>query len=291
MFVCIFSTGSCSGFSTTNSETPQTNDPNIATATSPTFQPQDTQFPKQTTTHPSIQFADPIDSGWMTLQNGLERRTIKLTSENGSLIESLFVLRIDPEFFNFNVFFEPDSPKDLRQWQNFTGALVVVNGGYFYKQEERYYANGLIIVEGQSIGISYGSYAGMLAITQDGPELRWLEQKPYDPEEPLLAGLQSFPLLVKPGGKLGFPAENEDYQNARRTVIGQDHQGNILLMIAPQGYFTLHQLSKFLTGMDLDLNIAINLDGGPSSGLLIADPYEEIPAYSLLPIVITVHPR
>ena len=98
-------------------------------------------------------------------------------------------------------------------------------------------------------------------------------------------------MLVKPGGELGFPAESEDNVRARRTVIAQDREGRILFLIAPRGQFTLHQLSRYLTESDLNLDIAINLDGGPSSGLMIANPREVIPSQSLLPVVILVFPR
>ena len=62
-------------------------------------------------------------------------------------------------------------------------------------------------------------------------------------------------------------------------------------MVAPPGSLTLHQLSAFLTGADLGIDIAINLDGGPSSGILLVEPDEVIPALSPLPIVITAHVR
>jgi exopolysaccharide biosynthesis protein len=118
-----------------------------------------------------------------------------------------------------------------------------------------------------------------------------LAQQPYDPNEPLQSALQSFPILVKPGGELGFGPEHEDYVQARRSLIAQDQAGRILLMVAPQGNLTLHQLSAFLTDADLGIDIAINLDGGPSSGILLAGTDEVIPALSPLPIVITVHQR
>ena len=78
---------------------------------------------------------------------------------------------------------------------------------------------------------------------------------------------------------------------ARRTVIAQDRQGRILFIVTPQGYFSLHQLSAYLTASELDLDIAINLDGGGSTGLLVAEPREVIPSKVLLPFVILVYPR
>jgi uncharacterized protein YigE (DUF2233 family) len=129
----------------------------------------------------------------------------------------------------------------------------------------------------------------MLAIQQDRAELRWLVQRPYNSYEPLQAALQSFPILVQPGGKLGFPADREDHARARRTVIGQDKNGRILFIVAPEGYFTLHQLSAYLTESNLNLDIALNLDGGGSTGILVANPSEIITSDRLLPFVILVY--
>jgi hypothetical protein len=158
-------------------------------------------------------------------------------------------------------------------------------------ENEKYIPNGLTIVNGQALGDSYEGFGGMLAIREGLAQLRWLVQEPYDTGEQLWAALQSFPVLVKPGGELGFPAEFEDNLQARRTAIAQDREGRILFLLAPRGHFTLHQLSLFLTGSDLNLDIAINLDGGPSSGILLAEPREVIPSQSLLPIVILVYSR
>ena len=37
--------------------------------------------------------------------------------------------------------------------------------------------------------------------------------------------------------------------------------------------------------------MAMNLDGGTSTGLLMAEPYEHLPAFVRLPTVIAVYPR
>ena len=65
----------------------------------------------------------------------------------------------------------------------------------------------------------------------------------------------------------------------------------MLFIVAPEGYFTLHELSVYLTESDLSLDIAFNLDGGGSTGILVADPSEVIPSRVLLPFVILVHAR
>lgn len=261
------------------------------TALVPTATPTPTFTPIPSSTPTLLPTVEPApDTGWYWVQPGMERRSIRLYNDQNQQIESLYLLRLDPNQFRFDVAFD-ETALSLETWQTRTNALVVLNGGYFRIENNRHFPNGLTIVNGGSFGSSYDSFAGMLAISDEAVELRWLAEKPYDPGEPLRAALQSFPLLVKPGGELGFPAQYEDNLKARRTVIGQDWEGRILLLVAPQGYFTLHQLSLYLTESDLQLHIALNLDGGPSSGILLADPPESIPSQSLLPFVILVHAR
>lgn len=97
--------------------------------------------------------------------------------------------------------------------------------------------------------------------------VRWLREWPYDPDEPLVEAVQSFPVLVKPGGVMGFPADADEGKPARRTVVAQDRSGSILVIVAPRGYLSLHELAVFLVGSDLEVDVALNLDGGGSTGL------------------------
>jgi exopolysaccharide biosynthesis protein len=244
--------------------------------------PTNTQKPTSTPIKP--------DSGWVSLRSGLERRMINILDESGQHLEALYLLRINPEAFLFRIEYQTP-PKTLGDWQKDTGALILVNGGYFRVEGDIYIPTGLTIINGQVIGNTYGDYAGMLGITDLGPELRWMAQEPYTPGESIESALQSFPLLIKPGGVLGFPRQNEDYKQARRSVIGRDFEGRFVLIVASHGIFTLHQLSLFLAESDLNLDIALNLDGGPSSGILLADPYEEIQSLSPLPVIIAVYTR
>ena len=230
------------------------------------------------------------DTGWSVLQPGLERRLVRIYNGQNQPVESVYIWRLDQKHFRMDVAYV-GRPKSLETWQRETNAALVVNGGFFSIENERYFPNGLTIVNGEASGSSFDGFGGMLAIHPDRAELRWLVQQPYNSYEPLQAALQSFPILVQPGGELGFGAERENHAKARRTVIAQDKDGRILFIVAPQGYFTLHQLSVYLTESDLNLDIAINLDGGGSTGLLVADPREIIPSRVLLPFVILVYER
>lgn len=228
--------------------------------------------------------------GWSTVGPGLERRVVRIDDSQGQQVETVHIWRVDQRRFRLDVAFDK-RPKTLEDWQSETNAAMVVNGGYFSINNEQYSPDGLVVLQGAASGKSFRGFGGMLAITGRGAELRWLEQKPYDPSEQLDAALQSFPILVQPGGGLGFGSKREDGAHARRTVIAQDRSGRILFIVTPQGYFTLHQLSAYLTASDLDLDIAINLDGGGSTGLLVAEPRQVIPSKVLLPFVILVYER
>jgi len=223
------------------------------------------------------------DTGWQEVQPGLERRHLFVFNAQNQLLDRLAILRLDPALFAVRVAYRPGEAQSLEAWQAETDALITVNGGFF---TEGNIATGLTIVEGQPFGASYDDFAGMLAVTDSDVTLRWLRERPFDAQEPLRYAVQSFPVLV-PGGVLGFP--DEDGVPARRTVIAQDRNGRLLFIIAPGGFMTLHQMSQWLVNSDLDLHIALNLDGGPSTGLLLADSDLAIPAFGLLPAVITVH--
>lgn len=230
------------------------------------------------------------DPNWSQLEPGLERRVTHIYDDKNQHVESLYVWRLDQDHFRLDVAFDA-KPKTLETWQKETDAALVVNGGYFSINNEKYSADGLLVANGKVSGRSFYGYGGMLAIDESSAELRWLVQKPYNSHEPLQAALQAFPMLVKPGGELGFPSTRENYARARRTVIAQDKDGRILFIVAPQGHFTLHQLSAYLTESDLNLDLAINLDGGGSTGILLANPREVISSKVLLPFVILVYPR
>ena len=254
------------------------------------FTPSQTQSPALALTSTASPTLVVPDTGWEQLRPGLERRIINLLGDTGEHFEHLYMLRLEPDYFQFDVAYHP-GPQTLQAWQSETRSLIVLNGGYFRQENGASVPNGLTVVGGEVIGSTYGEFAGMFAVTRDGPELRWLAQEPYDPNEPLLAALQSFPVLVKPGGEMGFPEQDEDNRAARRSVVAMDRSRRVLFIVASAGNFTLHTLSAYLVASDLELDIAINLDGGPSSGILLASPMEEVPAYALLPIVIIARDR
>jgi len=226
------------------------------------------------------------DSGWQPLRPGLERRIIRNKLDGSAVPELFYLLRIDPEYFEFDVGYHPGESKRLTDWLVETGALIVVNGGYFTSAN---LATGLVIAGGFSYGTTYQGFGGMLVVTTDGPELLSLVEYPYIHQEEILAGLQSFPMLVNRGNEIGYT--EEDTLPARRTVIAQDAQGRFLVILATTGTYTLHKLAQFLVDSDLNVDIALNLDGGSSTGLLMAEPADGVAPFTLLPVVISIYAK
>ncbi len=270
-------------------------DPPAATVTAAAFAPSPNVAPVARLTStpvpgPSTTGEPAPDTGWSTLRPGLERRVIPIYSNQNQPVAAVHIWRLDQKRFRLDVAYA-DRPKSLDAWQKETNAGLVMNGGYFSIANDRYFPDGLTIVNGKASGRSFEGYGGMLAIDPSGAQLRWLVAKPYNANERLQAALQAFPILVKPGGRLGFGQEKETNARARRTVIAQDKVGRILFIVIPEAHFTLHELSLYLTESDLNLDVALNLDGGGSTGILVADPREIISPNTLLPFVILVYPR
>jgi len=210
--------------------------------------------------------SEPDDTGWKALSNGVELRRLRVTDANGTS-NRLWLTRLDPARVRFRVLYDQANPRLMSEWFGAAKALLVVNAGYF---TEDYHATGLVISDGVRSGKSYAGFGGMFAVRTDRVEVRWLVAKPYNAAEPLRQAVQAFPMLVHSGGK---PGVTEDDGNlARRTVVGQDRRGRIVFLVSPDSFFTLKNLSAFLAASDLELDTALNLDGGTSSGLMLAGP-------------------
>ena len=98
-------------------------------------------------------------------------------------------------------------------------------------------------------------------------------------------------MLLLPGRQPTFPTETNKL--AQRTVIALDDQGHVVILLIDLPIFSLHELSKWLANSDLELDSALNLDGGRSSGLAVtlSSGVKLIPSYVPLPVVIAIYPR
>jgi len=229
------------------------------------------------------------DTGWLAGSVGIAVRHMRVSAAPDQPSIPLVVVRIDPAAIRLRVGYTPAQPRGLRSWFAAEQPLLAVNGGFF---TERYQSTALVISDGATSGSSYEGFGGMLAVAANGSiELRALRDHPYDPSEPLTQALQSFPMLIFPGGTLA--TINDDGQRARRTAVALDHAGHLLFIISPTSSFTLRSFASWLSQSDLDIDGALNLDGGSSTGLYLKAGAldEQIDSLGPLPQVLLVEPR
>ncbi len=200
---------------------------------------------------------------WQTVRPGLDYRELEVkVDQRGDLLR---LARVDPSQLRLRVVYAPSQPRRVSGWLAAEGVLLAVNGGYFDPQHQ---ALGLLICAGKRYGQPYAGFGGMFAVGDTGVRVRWNMAEPYQPGEALTDALQNFPMLVLPGGAPN-QAIDDNGQFAPRTVVGQDRQGRIVFMVSQGSIFTLTGLGQWLAASDLDLDAALNLDGGSSSGLLM----------------------
>lgn len=145
--------------------------------------------------------------------------------------------------------------------------LAVVNGGYF---EADFRPSTWLKSAGRELAPkSETSKGGLLAVSGRG-----LYLGPFSglTDEPELA-VQSFPLLVEPQARLGI--YRDDGRRAARTVVcSVDGRLHFIVISAPRGEGpTLFEAANLLRAprpQGFGCGVALNLDGGPSTGVWFA---------------------
>jgi hypothetical protein len=226
--------------------------------------------------------ATAVDSGWAAVSPGLERRELTVALA-GWTAQRLIVFRADLSAFTLRVLYTPGFPSPVATWDR--DARLVFNGGFF---DENDAALGLLVSDGRAYGQSYEGFGGMLAVDTLGRvSLRSLAAEPVGAGEAFAQAVQCFPLLIRPDG--GVYAEADD-QRARRTVVGWDAAERLLVIVAPDGGFSLAGLAGWLRASDLGLRLALNLDGGGSTGYY-AGPRDQIDSITPVPAVVALYER
>ena len=201
----------------------------------------------------------------------------------------VLLARIDPQVHRLRVHYAPHAPQTLAAWHARLGATLVVNGSFFTPE---WRSTALIASDGAVAGQSYVGFGGMLAVDARGQiTMRALAETPYDDSEQPMQAVQSFPMLIRPGGRI--VELDDDGAEARRTVVALDRAGDLWFIITPLTGTTLSRMARWLADSALAIDAALNLDGGSSTGMLVGSATAPlgIPAFSLLPIVISVTRR
>lgn len=228
--------------------------------------------------------SETVDGGWRQVDAAMEMRTPRLAA-NGQA-SHLTVIRFDPASYQIRVKYDVANAGSIREWFEAIKPVAIINGGYFDQNRK---ATALVIFDGIRTGESYQGFGGMVVINAQGQfELRSLRQQPFDPNEQLQQAMQSAPMLIQPGGVVSeFEPDND---RSRRTVIARDTQGRIMLIVSDAAIFTLSELAQALKQSDLEIDAALNLDGGRSTGMYVRTETADvrIESFDKLPLVLAV---
>ena len=219
---------------------------------------------------------------WRQIAPGLHFRTMLPLDDPSA---QMFVARIDPAQFRFRAIYQPGNAQNLAAWRTQEPeASLIVNANYFDSARR---AIGLVVSDGRAHGHANLQLGGTFLVRHGeaavmpnhaGTQLQDSEQ-----------AVQGYPLLVE-DGKQAF-SDRRPAERNRRSLIAQDRQGRILVMIAPYLGPSLGQLSAFLAGSDLDIVTAFNLDGGRSTMLALPDADYMQPAFQAVPTILAVYKR
>lgn len=195
---------------------------------------------------------------WGTVQPGLEYGMYYPPHSDGA---QLMVVRIDPVNFVLRVHYRPGAPLLRDEWAaQLPCASVFVNAHFFDRAHE---AIGLVAADGVLHGRSLNRRGGMLFVDQQRTVgMTWLVSQPYR-DEPILQAVQGYPMLIRNG--VPVFEDRPDSVVTRRTAVGMDKQGRVLVVSTPGLGVRLSTLADYLTRTDLDVEALVNLDGGSSS--------------------------
>ncbi len=220
---------------------------------------------------------------WQMITPGLEQRRY---IPNGNSLAELAVFRIDPALFDFRVHYRAGQPLTVGEWRaNLPEAALIINANFF---DPNYNITGLLIQDGQVFGWPYTDRGGMFTVTDGVPAIRSNTRQPYMTGEIIQQAVQAFPMLVIEGQAAPI---SDDGRASRRTAIGMDAQGRVIIMVTPVLGLSLTELATYLPTTDMGLVNAFALDGGRSTMIAVPGANYSVVSVDVIPAVLAIYPR
>jgi len=201
---------------------------------------------------------------WRHAAPGVEWRRMQWPDGNGGKV-SVTVVRAPAK----RIHIATGAKLDAAGWRERTRAVAAVNGGYFDTAEQPL---GLRISSGVRRRRMHLKRWGVFYV--QGGRARIVQSEKYASAtrgKRVQEAVQCGPLLV-----LNRKTQKLKPQSARRTGIGIDGQGRVLVAVA-DGWLPLSAWAKLWAARSgLHCRDALNLDGGPSSQLSMTTPAADL---------------
>ena len=212
---------------------------------------------------------------WRSISQGFDITRIKILYGARLGPDDLFISRFDPNHYTFMPYHESEYPKepqvDIRGWsKRLPRAVSLINGGQYYP--DRTYM-GRLMRKGRKISTkAHPQWKGYVV---SHPNSSAPPQAPastiIDVDNPTSLTpdnyhniLQSFMLF----DERGHIRVQNSYKLAGRAAIGEDHKGNMFLIMTPAA-ISIYDLAVVLKSPSLGLKKAVSLDGGFETQLLL----------------------
>lgn len=188
------------------------------------------------------------------------------------------VVRVDVARVDMRVERSPDD-SITALWERDPTAIAVLDGAYF---EPDHSPSGLVYSGGVAVApVGRRGGSGILRVTRERADLVAIDARDggtWSPGDDVTLALQCGPRVIEPGGVAGI--HRHDGRFAARTVACVRDAGRTLDLIATWDVDDarrgpeLHDLATVLsgpspTGDDGPCESALNLDGGPSTGVYV----------------------
>jgi exopolysaccharide biosynthesis protein len=228
----------------------------------------------------SVSFSGP-EGTHAVIGNQLERRLPAYVSRrvwtdpDSGASATFLVARLDPAAWRWDLAQDVERPKTPREWRDALEAQLVINGSYFTASgtPSGFYQNfpttekSLVPWPNAAARTNTVGYTGAVRIVDGKIVLSYLpkEEIALKTTEQLFL---TYPTLLYANTPL---VEKDSGFTARRTVLATDAAGVTYAIVTEAGLISLYDLAVWLREQPEAFAIAVNLDGGPSTGLALKD--------------------
>lgn len=218
-------------------------------------------------------------NGWQELAPGLELHRSLTT---GALFGQAYALRVDPRLFQLRAHYVPGEARTLDAWLDaLPGVTAFINANFF---DRDWIINGLLVADGVFHGQPWLTRGGTFLLRDGLPVLQSNAERPWRAGN-LRQAVQGFPMLVLDGQ----PAYRRSGAPARRSAVALDRSGRVLLLATSLLGPSLAGMAGWLASSDLEIDSALNLDGGGSTMFYVhADEPLRLPSLDAVPALLAV---
>jgi uncharacterized protein YigE (DUF2233 family) len=233
-----------------------------------------------------------IDANWNQIAAGVVWRTITFRAPSTGQVAGVLVVRMDPRFVTFKAHYQVNAMRTIQQWQLLLpNAIAIINANFFDRNNRPL---GLVATDGVLTGASIPrNDVGVFQVVGGVPKVRSFFLEPYRNTEIFEQVVQGLPMLMVAGQVA--PAFNPDLSTAPdfRSVIAQDRYGRVLFITTQYTKVSLTDMARFLGVSGMEINTAVNMDGGTSTQMYMASggANQFTTGLRAVPVVVAVYRR